>query len=87
MVIMGQGQYQHRQQQRKKRQGQEEQRSQKPLEPEVLRICISCQSVYDLDNTISFEQGLIQDRDFCAKCFNEFMNVEYEANVTSHFWY
>jgi hypothetical protein len=61
------------------------QRSQKPLEPQ-LRVCVLCQSTYKFDNAVSFEQGLIQDRDFCAKCFNEFMNVEYEPSITSHFW-
>ena len=67
------------------RQGQEGQRSQKPLEPQV-RVCVLCQSPYKFDKPVSFEQGLIQDRDFCAKCFNEFMNVEYEPSITSHFW-
>lgn len=65
--------------------GQTGQRSQKPLEPQ-LRVCVLCQSAYEVDKAVSFEQGLIQDRDFCAKCFNEFMNVEYEPNITSHFW-
>ena len=50
-------------------QGQRRQRSQKPLEPQ-LRVCVLCQSAYKFDKTVSFEQGLIHDGDFCAKCFN-----------------
>ena len=40
-------------------------------------ICRICGDHFELCEGI-FEQRLIQDRDFCAKCFKEIMNSEVE---------
>lgn len=40
-----------------------------------MQVCILCNHTYDL-KTINLEQRLINDRDFCTKCWNEFMTIE-----------
>ena len=39
--------------------------------------CVLCHQKYSTE-TISFEQRLVDDKDFCIKCWNEIMGAEYE---------
>ena len=40
---------------------------------EVVPTCISCNLPIDLAN-LSFEQRLIEDKEFCRGCFDEILN-------------
>lgn len=37
-----------------------------------MQICILCKSSYD-EKDINFEQKVVNDEDFCQKCWQEFM--------------
>lgn len=39
---------------------------------EMLNVCLSCQNPYGL-NCLSLERRLINDTNFCEKCWKEFM--------------
>jgi hypothetical protein len=39
---------------------------------QMLNICLECHNTYDL-NDLSLDQRLIDDNDFCDKCWKEFM--------------
>jgi hypothetical protein len=40
-----------------------------------MKCCVECDSPID-PNSLSFEQRLIDDQDFCRRCFDEIMNDE-----------
>lgn len=37
-----------------------------------MNICLICHKMYSLDS-LGFEQKLIEDKDFCSDCYNEFI--------------
>jgi len=40
--------------------------------------CVCCQNLIDSD-ALTFEQRLIEDRDFCVGCWNEIMNPDLDG--------
>lgn len=46
-------------------------------------ICINCNQAYDI-GTITFEQRLINDKDFCAVCWSLFMTEMEDENAIDY---
>lgn len=51
-----------------------------PLQKQQLSECLMCHKVID-PSSISFEQRLIDDKDFCRKCWDEIMFEVQEEDV------
>jgi hypothetical protein len=49
----------------------------------VLCTCIVCSSSFEMSERI-FEQRMIDDTDFCPRCFKEIMNTVYDSD-TDHY--
>jgi len=47
-------------------------------------ICVMCRELYKTDD-VEFEQRLIADEDFCARCWNHIMNTTYDNDLGNDF--
>ncbi len=43
-----------------------------------MQACVMCSSSFDLSERV-FEQRLIDDMDFCPRCWQDIMTMEYES--------
>gem|GEM_PF-1516774 len=53
------------------------------IEP-MKNICVMCRELYKTDD-VEFEQRLIADEDFCARCWNDIMNTTYDNDLGNDF--
>jgi hypothetical protein len=47
------------------------------------KICVNCNEIYEL-NKITFEQRLIDDKDFCGKCWTMIMAETEDENTIDY---
>ena len=40
-----------------------------------MQVCVLCNNSYD-PRTVNLEQKLVDDKDFCSRCWNDFMNSD-----------
>lgn len=50
----------------------------------ILHTCVMCAASFDLENRI-FEQRLVNDTDFCPRCFSEILTASYDDDVNYDF--
>lgn len=41
----------------------------------MMQVCVMCNHPYDLQ-TLTLEQKLVEDNDFCTRCWTELMETE-----------
>lgn len=46
----------------------------------MVRNCVTCSQPIDF-LSLSFEQRIIDDQDFCRRCFDEIMTGSYDSDV------
>ena len=50
----------------------------------ILHTCVMCADSFGLESRI-FEQRLVDDTDFCPRCFAEILNASYDDDINYDF--